>query len=116
MTKSYSDTYSLNEIIFISGQIGDDTNGDIPVDFEKQLRNTFRNLNNQLAGESLGLSSIVKLNVYLTNNDHYNLLNSVSAEIFNVHKPARTTLIISELPRNDGEPIILVEIDAIASR
>ena len=116
MTKSYSDTYRLNGLIFISGQIGDDSSGNIPADFEKQLRNTFTNLSNRLANESLDLSNIAKLNVYLTNNDHYKLLNSVSAELFNVHKPARTTLIVSELPRNDGEQTILVEIDAIAGR
>lgn len=114
MTKSYSDTYSLNGLIFISGQIGDDSSGDIPADFEKQLRNTFGNLINRLADESLDLSNVAKLNVYLTNNDQYEILNSVTAELFELHKPARTTLIVSGLPRNDGEPTILVEIDAIA--
>lgn len=116
MTKSYSDIFKLNGMIFISGQIGVDSNGNIPTDFETQLRNTFVNLIDRLAGDSLELSNIAKLNVYLTNNDNYKTLDSVSAEFFGLLKPARTTLIVSELPRNDGEPIILVEIDAIAGR
>jgi len=116
MTKSYSDTYRLNDTVFISGQIGDDSSGNIPADFEKQLRNAFGNLINRLADESLDLSNIAKLNVYLTNNDQYKILNSVSAEFFNSNKPARTTLIVSELPRNNGEQIILVEIDAVAGK
>lgn len=103
-------------MVFISGQVGIDPSGDIPTDFEMQLRNTFNNIIDRLNDESLDVFDIVKLNVYLTSNDQYEALNLISEEFFNLHKPARTTLIVSSLPRNDGEPIILVEVDAIAGK
>ena len=59
------------------------------------------------AGSSLG--EIIKLNVYLTNLEHFSKVNEHMEKIFEKPYPARAAIGIKELPKG-----ALIEIDAIA--
>ncbi|MEX2353391.1 MAG: Rid family hydrolase, partial [Gammaproteobacteria bacterium] len=54
------------------------------------------------------LDDIVKLNIYLTDLDHFSTVNTIMAEYFQEPYPARAAIGISALPK-----AALIEIDAI---
>lgn len=67
---------------------------------EDQLRRIFENLKIILEESGTALDRIIKQNVYLTNFDHFEAFNVVSAEYLGEHKPARATMRVLELPKN----------------
>lgn len=67
---------------------------------EDQLRRIFENLKIILEESGTTLDRIIKQNVYLTNFDHFEAFNKVSAEYLGEHKPARATMRVLELPKN----------------
>jgi 2-iminobutanoate/2-iminopropanoate deaminase len=77
---------------------------------EEQTRQVLYNLRTVLASRSLGLDSIVKTTVFLKNFADFGRMNTVYAEVFGAHRPARTTVEVSRLPLD-----ALVEIECIAA-
>ncbi|KAF4458415.1 endoribonuclease l-PSP domain-containing [Fusarium albosuccineum] len=66
---------------------------------EDQFRRIFENLKIILEESGTGFDRIIKQNVYLTNFDHFEAFNTVSAEYLGEHKPARATMRVVELPK-----------------
>lgn len=77
---------------------------------EDQTRQVLHNLRTVLASRSLGLEAIVKTTVFLKNFADFGRMNTVYAEVFGTHRPARTTVEVSRLPLD-----ALVEIECIAA-
>lgn len=77
---------------------------------EEQTRQVLHNLRTVLASRHLGLSDIVKTTVFLKNFADFGRMNAVYAEVFEAHRPARTTVEVSRLPLE-----ALVEIECIAA-
>jgi 2-iminobutanoate/2-iminopropanoate deaminase len=77
-------------------------------DIEKQTRQVCRNIAGVLAEYNLSLKNVVKTTVYLKNMDDFNKMNNVYKDYF-ILKPARTTIEVSNLPKN-----ALIEIEVIA--
>ncbi|KAF2152722.1 Endoribonuclease L-PSP [Myriangium duriaei CBS 260.36] len=67
---------------------------------ETQLRRIFENLKIILEESGSSLDHIIKQNVYLTDFDHFEAFNTVSAEYLGEHRPARATVKVLELPKN----------------
>jgi 2-iminobutanoate/2-iminopropanoate deaminase len=107
----YSQAIKANGLLFTSGQVAlDPASGNIvPGDFAAQARRVLENLKVVLREAHTGFSHVVKANVYLTDLANFQTLNSIYGEYFGDHKPARTTVGVSQLPRG-----ALVEIDLIA--
>jgi 2-iminobutanoate/2-iminopropanoate deaminase len=107
----YSQAVKANGVIYTSGQIALDpkTGTVVEGDFEAQARRVFANLKAVLQEAGSGFSHVLKATVYLTDLANFQTLNSVYAEAFGEHKPARTTVEVSALPKGG-----LVEIDLIA--
>src|SRR5689334_5094204 len=76
---------------------------------EGQTQRALRNLEAILNGAGLTLSDVVKVNVYLTEMANFTKMNSAYEEVFETHRPARTTVAVKDLPYN-----ALVEIECIA--
>lgn len=66
---------------------------------EVQLRRIFDNLQIILEESGTSLNRILKQNVYLTDMDHFEAFNKVSAEYLGEHRPARATMKVLELPK-----------------
>src|SRR5687768_5514433 len=98
-------------MLFTSGQISLDpaTGNLVEGDFQAQARRVFQNLEAVLREGGSSFARVVKATVYLTDLGNFQALNSLYAEYFGDHKPARTTVGVKELPKGS-----LVEIDLVA--
>lgn len=107
----YSQAVKSNGLVYTSGQIAlDPASGNLVTDnFEAQVRRVFQNLEAVLSGAGSDFSRVVKATVFLTDLANFQTLNSIYAEVFGNHKPARTTVGVSQLPKGAA-----VEIDLIA--
>jgi len=76
---------------------------------EEQTEKVLKNLSTVLSGIGLSLQNVVKTTVYLKNMDDFKGMNKVYEEMFEGHKPSRTTISIKQNPLD-----ALVEIECIA--
>lgn len=106
----YSQGIKWENFIFISGQIPVDpkTNQVVKGDISIQTKQVIENIRNILKEVGADLDNIVKTTVYLKNMNDFEKFNYVYAEYFK-NKPARSTIEVSNLPKN-----VLIEIEAIA--
>jgi len=107
----YSQAIKASGLLYTSGQISLDpaTASLVEGDFSAQARRVFQNLEAVLREAETSFSKVVKATVYLTDLANFQTLNTIYAEYFGDHKPARTTVGVRELPKGS-----LVEIDLIA--
>lgn len=107
----YSQGIRANGFVYTSGQIPLDpaTGNLVGGSFEDQVHRVFRNLEAILSAAGTGFSRVIKATVYVTDLKNFGALNSIYASYFGEHKPARTTVEVSALPKD-----ATVEIDLIA--
>ena len=107
----YSQAINHQGTLYISGQIGL-VPGDKAIsstEISEQIDQVFANIEAILSETDSTLDDILKLNIYLTDLAHFDLVNKKMAQIFNPPYPARATVEVSSLPIG-----AIVEIDAIA--
>src|SRR5947207_1865791 len=99
-------------MLFLSGQIALDpaTGNLIEGDFPAQTRRVFENLKAVLHGAGADFRNVVKATVYLADLANFQTLNSIYAEYFGDHKPARSTVGVAGLPRGAALEIDLVAV------
>lgn len=99
-------------LVFVSGQVPVDAQGNTigAGDVELQMRATLENLRNAVEAAGGALTDIVKLNVYVTQREHYEVFRKLRREYFSAPFPAATGLVVAGLLNPDW----LVEIEAIA--
>jgi reactive intermediate/imine deaminase len=109
---TYSQAVKVDSTVYLSGQIPLDPQtmeltGD---DIRQQIQQVFDNL--QAVAEAAGgsLANIVKLNIFLTDLQHFPLINEIMADYFQEPYPARAAIGVSQLPKGAQ-----VEMDAIMS-
>ncbi len=108
----YSQAVMMNNALFISGQLGIDTNtGLMPESFEAQAQLVFANLKAILEAAGMGFGHIVKVTVFLKDMDNFSLLNEIYSRTFSAPYPAREAIEVARLPK-DG----LIEISVIAMK
>ena len=107
----YSQAVKANGLLFTSGQIALDpaTGNLVEGSFEEQVHRVFRNLGAVLKEAGSGFDRVLKATVYVTDLANFQTLNTIYGEYFGDHKPARTTIQASGLPKGGA-----VEIDLIA--
>jgi 2-iminobutanoate/2-iminopropanoate deaminase len=107
----YSQGLKANGLLFTSGQIPLDpgTGNLVEGSFEDQVHRVFRNMEAILTAGGSDFSRVVKATVYLTDLGNFQAMNAIYAGYFGSHKPARTTVEVSALPKGAQ-----LEIDLIA--
>jgi len=107
---TYSQAMRAGNTVYLSGQIPlDPATGELVTgDMEAQVRRVFENLKALAAAAGSDLDHAVRVTVYLTDLQHFALVNRVMAEYFSQPYPARAALGVAALPKGAG-----VEIDAI---
>ncbi|MEY6431288.1 RidA family protein [Thioalkalicoccus limnaeus] len=107
---TYSQAVRVGRTLYLSGQIPLDpqTMTLVTGDIVDQVRRAFDNL--QAVAEAAGgtLGDLVKLNVFLTDLDHFQVVNQVMAEYFTEPYPARAVIGVAALPRGAA-----IELDGI---
>jgi reactive intermediate/imine deaminase len=96
--------------VYLSGQIPlvPETMEMVEGDMAAQIHQVFNNIKAVAHAATAGLDEIVKLNVYLTDLEHFPLVNEIMAEYFQQPYPARAAIGVAALPKGAG-----VEMDAI---
>ena len=107
----YSQAIKANGLLFTSGQVGlDPASGElVSADFAAQVRRVFENLKVVLQAGGSDFRRVTKATVYLTDMANFQTMNGIYSEYFGDHKPARTTVAVSGLPK-----AALIEIDLVA--
>lgn len=105
----YSPFVRAGGLIFVSAQVGvDQRTRKAPRAFQQECQQAFENLVRAVAAAGAETSDIVKTTVLFTNEDHFNVVNDVFANVFPNSPPARTIAVVG-LPRG-----VRIAVDAIA--
>lgn len=105
----YSPVVRCGPIIHTAGQVGESPDdGTVPDDFGAQARLAFANLRRVLRAAGADAGDVVRVGVYLTSFEHFEVMNRVYLEQFSPPYPARTTVTVG-LPEG-----LLIEVDAMA--
>ena len=108
----YSSAVIIGDLVFVSGQSGRDPATDaVSPDVEVQTEVCLNNIRIILEAAGTSLSRVVRCGVFLVDMKDFKKMNGIYARTFGDHRPARTTVAVSELPG----PGLRVEIDAIAA-
>lgn len=107
----YSHAVIANGFVFCSGQIGlDPKTGNLAgEDIESQTHQLMKNLRAVLQTSGSDLSHATKLTVFLTDLANFTKVNEIYGDYFGEHRPARSTVQVSRLPKG-----ALIEIECIA--
>lgn len=107
---SYSAGVATEELVFLSGQLGADTDGNlVSEDVVEQTQKAFENIGVLLEASGLTYDDIVKTTVLLADMNDFSKVNEEYARYFNGIFPARSCFEVAKLPKNAK-----VEIECIA--
>jgi len=106
----YSQAVVANGMIYTSGQIGMDETGKVVADdVVNQTHQVMKNLFYVLESAGAHFNDVIKTTIFLTDMDDFAKVNEVYSHYFAHHKPARSTVAVSTLPKN-----VKIEIECIA--
>jgi 2-iminobutanoate/2-iminopropanoate deaminase len=108
----YSQGLAVGNLVFTAGQIpldphSMDVDGE---DIETQSERVMMNLDAVLAAAGSSLSRVLKTTCFLVDLNDFQAFNSIYGKWFGDHKPARSTVQVSKLPRG-----VLVEVECVAA-
>ena len=108
----YSPGMAFERLVFVSGQGATDpaTGELVGPDVESQTRQVFRNIESILEAAGSNLGCVLRCGVFLVDLRDFEDMNAVYADVFEEHRPARTTVQVASLP----DVGLRVEVDAIA--
>jgi len=107
---TYSQAVRVGDTVYVSGQIPlvPQTMELLEGSMEEQIRRVFDNLTAVAEAAGGSLADAVKLNIFLTDLDHFPLVNQVMASYFAEPYPARAAIGVASLPKG-----ATVEMDAV---
>ncbi|WP_413517379.1 RidA family protein [Carnobacterium maltaromaticum] len=94
-----------------SGQIGTDLSGFISENHEKQVEDTFKNIERALLSEELTSDNIIKVNVWSVDEINWDHFYDMWGKLFSVN-PSMTIAYVTAL----GLPEIKIEIEILAAK
>jgi 2-iminobutanoate/2-iminopropanoate deaminase len=97
-------------LLFISGQVPEQSDGGVPEGFEAQCEQAWRNVIEVLNSAGLGVEHLVKINTFLTDKSQVVANRAIRRRMLGGHEPASTVMIAETV---DGR--WLLEIEAIAA-
>lgn len=106
----YSQAVVEGDVVYASGQIPvDPATGEMKSDVPEAARQSLTNLKNLLEAAGSDLENVIKVMIFITDMSKFGELNEVYAEFFSNHRPARSCVEVSALPKG-----AVLEIEAIA--
>ncbi|MEB6333411.1 RidA family protein [Staphylococcus pseudoxylosus] len=105
----YSHATEINGLVFTSGQIPLNLNGEIvSEDVKEQTTQVLENLKVVLDQAGSDLDSVIKATIFIADMNEFQNINEVYGKYFNEHQPARSVE-VARLPKD-----VKVEIELIA--
>lgn len=95
-----------------SGQVGADLDGNFPVEFNKQVNNTFLNILNLLKSIDLTPNNVIKINIWATEEIDWDYFYKVYDDFFGKPYPSMTIAYVNAL----GLEEIKLEIEIWAAK
>ncbi len=96
--RPFSTAILAGNTLYVSGQIGSDLKrGKIPDTFDAEARQCFENIGLVLKEAGMSFADVVSVQVYLTDMDLFQQMNSVYTGYFKEPRPARTTVGVTRL-------------------
>jgi 2-iminobutanoate/2-iminopropanoate deaminase len=107
----YSQAVVSGNLVFVSGQIGIDKNGNLASGIREQTVQALKNMEAILNASGASKCSILKTTIYLKEISTFKVVNEIYSDFFSNCPvfPARSTVEVSNLPLN-----ALVELECIA--
>ena len=108
----YSQAIKANWFIFTSWQIALDPKTMQVIEWwiENQTKQVLSNLEAVLISSGANKESVIKTTIFLKNIKDFQIINWIYEDFFKDHKPARSTIEVSRLPKD-----VLIEIELVAS-
>ncbi len=109
----YSPVARAGGMVFLSGQLGlsPDTGELVGSDITSQTEQVLANLKAVLSHVGLSFSDVVKTTIFLTDLANFQVVNTLYSEALGGHKPARSTIQVSALPKGGIVEIEMVALD-----
>ena len=108
----YSQAVLTGGLLLTSGQLGlDPETGILPEGVEAQAAQALQNIGAILAEAGYERTDVVKTTIFIRNMGDFAAVNRIYAGFFGDHKPARSCVEVSALPKGG-----LVEIEATAAK
>jgi 2-iminobutanoate/2-iminopropanoate deaminase len=106
----YSQAVKSGNFVFTAGQIGIDPTTQEMVEggISEQTQQVIRNLRAVLEKAELTFENVVKVDVFLTELEDFKKMNDIYAKYFSQAEPARTTVVVKELPKGARVEISLI--------
>ncbi|HRT68846.1 MAG TPA: RidA family protein [Bacilli bacterium] len=106
----YSQAIKIDNFIFGSGQLPiDPQTGLMKVGIVEQTKQILSNITAILEASKAHKNDVVKTTIFLSDISNFSIVNEIYAEYFGEHRPARSTIEVSRLPKDS-----LIEIEFIA--
>ncbi|MCZ0874540.1 RidA family protein [Peribacillus sp. AS_2] len=106
----YSQGIKAGNIMYTSGQLPiDPKTGEMPDNIEEQTRMSLENLKKVLEAAGSSLQQVIKTTVFLSDMNHFAVMNQVYGEFFSDNYPARSAIEVARLPKD-----AFIEIEALA--
>jgi len=98
----YSQAILVGNQLYLAGQIPIDpaTGKMVEGGIEAQIRQVMQNLKEVLNAAGFSFNEVVKTEVFLTDLNNYNTLNSIYATYFQASPPARFVVQVNRLPKD----------------
>jgi len=107
----YSPAIDTGALVFVSGQLGVTSSGELADGIQAQAEQALKNLAAVLDAAGLSMSSVATTTCFLADINDFNAFNEVYAKHVGDPPPARSTYQVAALPRGAR-----IEIEAIAVR
>ena len=104
----YSQAIISGNLIFVSGQLGVDKDGNLGKNIVEQTENAIKNLSEILLAAGSNLSKVVKTTCFLADIKDFAAFNETYGKYF-MEKPARSLIQAAALPKGS-----LIEMEVIA--
>lgn len=106
----YSQAIKLDRFIFGSGQLPiDPRTGLMKTGISDQTKQILNNISAILDASGSNKNNVVKTTILLSDMNNFSIVNEIYAGFFGDHRPARSTIEVSKLPKDS-----LIEIEFIA--
>jgi 2-iminobutanoate/2-iminopropanoate deaminase len=84
---NYSPGILVDDTLYISGQAGEDSSGQIPKDFDAEVKQSLSNIGTVLKAAGMSPADVVSVQIYL----------AIYKEYFQDPRPTRTTVVVAKL-------------------
>jgi enamine deaminase RidA (YjgF/YER057c/UK114 family) len=113
---SASPSVLANGTLYVSGQSGRKSDGSLASDFQQQVGESLKNVQNVLHQSGMDFGNLVWMNVYLTSSHDIDAMNEVYWKSIGPNPPARTVLVVAALPGGENIEINCIAVQSTSQR